>query len=209
MPRNRLGVVLLLFLLCAPPLAAAEVRDLEAVLAEMHPDYRTYIGDVRPFPDGVDPRNVYMGLVRPGGRDPRRREDAPESRASGRYDLLVAPGTAAGSTAWTRLLLDHEYFHARHLARADHLPAPAFADPSANRHYHEALAWGQNLERTREGAYGGLPLHRLAEAQERYGKHRAALRQYVLRRQPAAWAYYGRFLPEFPAAPQISLAGTR
>ena len=71
MPRAWTLMPLALLLLAGPPASAGDVRDLEKALADMHPDYRRYIDGVRPFPEGVHPRNVYMGLVRSGGSDPR------------------------------------------------------------------------------------------------------------------------------------------
>lgn len=186
------------FLLAASCLGAAsapeaEARRAEAALGALHPDWTAYIARVRPA--AADPGNAYFALVRAGGSDPRLEANAPSPGRARRFDLLQFPAAAGLGEEWSRLLLDHEYFHARHLARGDRLPAPGFGHAAADRHFQEALAWGYNLERLGSGAYGELPAARRAEAESCYREHREAFRRFVLRRDPAAWAYYGRLLP--------------
>jgi hypothetical protein len=186
--------VMAVALLAAWPGSAApgpEAARLEGWLAEMHPDYGRFIRRVRAAPGAGG--NLYMGLVRPDGEDPRLPGDAPRPAQGQRYDLVVF--AAAREEAWSRLLLDHEYFHARRLAHADRLPHPTFGG-GPDRHFAEALAWGYSLQRAGEGAYGALPPERRREAEQRYRQHRRAVQDHVLRRQPSAWAYYARLLPE-------------
>jgi len=180
----------------AAPVEAGHLRDL---LEAMHADHARYIRSVRPAPQGISPADLYLGLVRAGGRDPRDPADAPRPGARQRYDVLVfrAPTAMSWSEGWSRLLVDHEYFHARHLARADRLPHPTFARASANRHFQEALAWGYNLQRLSENHYGSLPERRRNEVLQQYRRHRQALARYVRQRQASTWSYYGRFLPNW------------
>jgi hypothetical protein len=175
----------------------SEASRLSALLAAMHPDHGRYIQSVRSAPAGVAPADLYLGLVRMGGRDPRDPADAPRPGARRRYDVLVFPPSSVTpwSEGWSRLLVDHEYFHARHLARGDRLPHPTFARTSANRHFQEALAWGYNLHRLSQNVYGALPEQRRREVRQHYRRHREALARYVRQKQPSAWSYYGRFLP--------------
>ena len=175
-----------------------ESHELEKLLETMHPDFRRYIRAVRPSPPGSAAADLYLALVRPHGRDPRLPGDRPRSGAGERYDLLVFPGASGPgiSRAWSRLLVDHEYFHARHLARASGLPQPMFESHAANHHFHEALAWNQSLQRLTAGNYGALPPRRVREARQRYAEHRRALAQYVKKKQPSVWPYYVTLLPE-------------
>jgi hypothetical protein len=170
-----------------------EARRLEETLAALHPDWNEYIGAVRPA--GGAAANIYLGLVEPGGTDPRRLADAPMPGRARRFDLLFFPAAAPADGPWGRLLLDHEYFHARHLARAADLPLPAFGEAAVDRHFREAMAWGYNLRRALDGVYGELPSGRLAEVESRYREHRSALQRFVRERDPEAWAYYARLLP--------------
>jgi hypothetical protein len=169
-----------------------------ALLAELHPDHQHYIRLVRPARSGLVPENLYLGLVRPGGDDPRLLRDAPQPGADHRYDLIVFPDVATlpAVESWARLLVDHEYFHARRLAGADDLPHPAFGTARADRHMHEALAWGYNLQRADSGVYGELEAELRREAEQNYRRHREALKAFILQREPRAWEYYGRLLPE-------------
>jgi hypothetical protein len=175
----------------------SDAHNLHTILVAMHPDHARYIRSVRTAPAGASRANIYLGLVRVGGNDPRDPADAPRPGAQQRYDVLVFPPPTATSWSdgWRRLLVDHEYFHARHLARGDRLPHPTFARASANRHFQEALAWGYNLQRMAENSYGTLPENRRREVLQHYQRHRQALARYVQREQPSAWSYYGRFLP--------------
>ncbi len=175
-----------------------EARELEQILQAMHPEFRNHIRAVRHAPAGAAASDLYLALVRPRGRDPRLPADRPRSGAGRRYDLLVFPGTLGPgvSIAWKRLLADHEYFHARHLARDNGLPQPVFARQAANHHFQEALAWGHGLARLSAGDYGTLPPGRVQEVRQRYREHRQALARYVRKKQPSIWAYYALLLPE-------------
>ena len=184
----------------------AQANRLHQLLTVMRPDHHRFIREVRPAPAGLAPANVSMGLVRPGGRDPRRRTDAPRSGVGERFDLLVFD-TGGFTASWTLLLLDHEYSHARHLARADDLPFPTFGDRGANHHFQEALAWGYSLGRAAQGDYGDLPDARWEEARSRYRSHRAAFDRFVRRRQPAMWTYYARLLPTDPEETPVGGVG--
>jgi hypothetical protein len=174
----------------------SEARRLEELLDTMHPDHGRYVRAVRPAPSGAAASHLYLGLVNPRGRNPMRATDVPLPGAGRRYDLLVFPGSPAWTEPWTRLLLDHEYFHARHLARGDQIPRPTFDKPGANHHFQEALAWGYSVRRAAAGAYGNLTRKRQQEALQRYREHRRAFARYVRKRQPAVWEYYARLLPE-------------
>src|SRR5512145_226329 len=129
--------------------APAHGAGPESALATIRPDYRTYVGEIRPL--AGDARSatavLYMALVRPGASDPSRRENAPFLGPGARNDILYDPTLfeSGGSPAWVMLLLDHEYFHARHLAGATSLPAPARAPAAMERHFYEAAAWGFNV----------------------------------------------------------------
>jgi hypothetical protein len=183
-----------------PALAQPEVTpsQVAAMLAALHPDYTLFIGDVRYGSTRLRPATLYAGLVRRGGRDPRDPDDGPDIGRGVRNDLVIYADTfeAWRTTAWRLLLLDHEYFHARHMARRTDAPAVGFGQPRADADYREALAWGYVLGRAREGVYGALSAAERAEAAERYREHFTAFRGYVRRLQPSAWAHYGRFLPE-------------
>ena len=181
--------------LAGPSSPQVEVTRLARALAALHADAALYIREVRP---AAAVAGAYMGLVRPGGADPRLPLDAPVPGRNRRYDLVVfdAPSEGTDVSAWTLLLLDHEYFHARHMARGDRMPYPSFPHDAAGRHFHEALAWGYNLSQAAAGQYGALAPERWSEAARRYRHHQDALRAFVQKRQPEAWAYYSRFLPD-------------
>jgi hypothetical protein len=172
--------------------------DYPKMLAAMHPDYLTFVGSVRYGETRYHPSNLYMALVRSGGKDPNRLEDAPLLGRGVRNDILVyADSRDAGrSRGWALLLLDHEYFHARHLARGDRTPLPSFGDPEVDRHYYEAVAWGYNLAQADEGEYPTLIHADYLEAFRNYSMHFEAFRAYILRHDRTAWAHYRRFLPE-------------
>lgn len=167
------------------PLLAAPAGDLSAdpaelLLLSLHPDVATYVGSVRPLPEsaaGTEPA-VYMALVRPGADDPTAPASAPFAGPGARNDILYDPGIlAAGRSAgWTLLLLDHEYFHARHLAGATTLPLPRRTGAEVEHHYCEAAAWGYTVEQARAGRYPGLRPDEFREALDRYGDHYRALR---------------------------------
>ena len=193
MPRIWPAVVLAAACLGAARSPEGEARRLQETLAALHPDWNDYIEAVRP--GGGSAANIYLGLVAPGGTDPRRLTDAPTPGRARRFDLLFFPAAAPVDGPWGRLLLDHEYFHARHLARAAGLPLPGFGEAAADRHFREAMAWGYNLRRSRDGIYGDLPSARLAEVEARYREHRDAFQRFVRERDIEAWAYYSRLLP--------------
>jgi hypothetical protein len=151
----------------------------ESLLASLHPDYREFISAVRPLAEGEGARaSVYMVLVRPQAADAVSHASAPLAGRGARNDILYDPGVlhSGRSTAWTQLLLDHEYFHARHLAGSTSVPLPAGMAPGSERHYFEAAAWGWSVEQARAGRYPGLSASEFREALDRYGDHLRALR---------------------------------
>jgi len=206
MPRTWIHLVLAVAYIGAARSPEAEAKRLRDSLAALHPDWQNYIGAVRPAAGA--PGNLYLGLVEPGGTDPRLASEAPTPGRGRRFDLLFFPAAELEEGPWGRLLLDHEYFHARHLARAASTPLPGFGEAPADRHFREAMAWGYNLQRSREGAYGDLPAARRAEVLARYREHRDAFRRFVRERDPDAWAYYARLLPpdadEAPAEAELA-----
>jgi len=177
------------------PLTTPE--ETAATLASLHPDYGDYIAQVRFGDRRAKPPGIDAGLVRPGGGDPRDPEEGPLMGRGQRNDLIIYADTFApeASAAWRRLLPDHEYFHARHLARGFDIPAVSFGEAQADRDYCEALAWGWVLRRAVEGIYGTLSARERAEVEDLYSRHFEGFHRFVMRRQPAAWAHYGRFLP--------------
>jgi hypothetical protein len=167
------------------PLLAAPAGDLSAdpaelLLSSLHPDFGVYVGSVRPLAEPADgsASPVYMALVRPGADDPTTPASAPFAGPGARNDILYDPGIlAAGRSAgWTLLLLDHEYFHARHLAGATSLPLPRRTGAEVEHHYCEAAAWGYTVAQARAGRYPGLRPDEFREALDRYGDHYRALR---------------------------------
>jgi hypothetical protein len=173
--------------------------DPGAILSEIRPDYRDYILALRPLPSGAAAgavRRVYMVLVRPGAVDPSSRESAPLAGHGARNDVLYDRSSLNGprSEAWALLLLDHEYFHARHLAGATSLPLPEGVGPEAARHFFEAAAWGFNVAEARAGRYPGLRPDEFSEALDRYGEHYRALRALTREPAPQAWALFSHLL---------------
>src|SRR2546422_4611981 len=130
---------------------------LVRALAGMRPDYARYIFSVRPLAPGVG-RRLYMALVRPGATDPTGHGSAPFAGRGARNDIVYdeAAVSSGHSVAWSRLLLDHEYFHARHMAGATLLPVARGDSLEVERHYNEAAAWGFNVAEARAGQYTGL-----------------------------------------------------
>ncbi len=153
-----------------------------SILVTLRPDYRRYIGEVRPVAyDDAPPsggRGIYMALVRPGAGDPSRPESAPFAGPGVRNDVLydTAAFREGRSAGWVLLLLDHEYFHARHLAGATSLPLPQGVSAEIERHFYEGAAWGFSVSEARAGRYPGLREDEFREALDRYGDHYAALR---------------------------------
>jgi hypothetical protein len=185
----------------AAPITAA---DAATRLAAMHPDQGTYIARVRTVEAGAHGA-VYAGLVRPGGTDPADEDDAPARGNGARNDLVIFPETLdrPHSSAWLDVILDHEYFHARHLARGFTIPLVSFGSERIDRNYLEALAWGWVVGRIDDGLHAGLTPKERAEVQAAYERHLEAFRQFILARHPEAWAHYGRFFPA--REPQLKL----
>lgn len=188
--------------------AAPQPGGLEpgSLLGAIRPDYPRYIGRLRPLAgetvDGIEARRIYMALVRPGAADPVSPASAPLLGPGAHNDILYAETSLGGGrgAAWSLLLLDHEYFHARHLAGATSLPLPGRVAPDVERHFYEAAAWGFNVAEARAGRYRGLSPDDFREALDRYGEHYAALRSLTRDSRPAAWAAYSDLLrrPSLP-----------
>jgi len=172
-------------------------EEAVSILHSLHEDFGRYIGEVRYGTSRLRPGSIYAGLVRPGGNDPRLADDGPRMGLRAVNDLIIYADTfdLSASVAWRRLILDHEYFHARHMAHGFALPVVGFGDVTADADYYEALAWGYVVRRAEAGVYGELSAREAAEALSRYRRHRSAFRTFVFDRQPSAWAHYGRFLP--------------
>jgi len=176
----------------------------ESFLHEMHADAGVYVRSVRMIseaPAGSAPGGIYSGLVRAGGRDPRVRADSPVPGVGQRNDIVLFASafSSSQSDAWLRLILDHEFYHARHLARDGPAPLVDFGRGSANHDYYEAAAWAWVVERAAIGVYGVLTEPEIREARSTYKRHREGIRAFVLERQPTAWAHYGRFMPDMDA----------
>jgi len=172
------AVILAGHCLASPSLAFE--AGAERALEIMRPDYRNYVGDIRPLTGKARGAAsvLYMALVRPGASDPSRRENAPFLGPGALNDILYDPMLfeTGASASWVRLLLDHEYFHARHLAGATCLPVPPPAPAPMEKHFFEAAAWGFNVAQARSGRYPGLSETEFREALDRYGEHYRALR---------------------------------
>ncbi|HZE89976.1 MAG TPA: hypothetical protein VE404_10525, partial [Verrucomicrobiae bacterium] len=128
-PAFKIGAAIFAVVLASPAAAwgaspAARPRDpgdADAILGELHPDYASYIHAVRVVGADAAPgaaQSLFSGLVRSGGADPRAKADAPSSGRGARNDVVLFQSSVdpARSAAWRRMILDHEYFHARHLA---------------------------------------------------------------------------------------------
>ena len=98
------------------------------------------------------------------------------------------------SVAWRSLLLEHEYFHARHMAGATLLPVVRDGAPEIERHYNEAAAWGFNIAEARAGRYPGLRADEFREALDRLGEHYAALRAMLKDADPERWSRISELL---------------
>lgn len=212
--RIRIAVALLACLLAAPAaahpaepegdgvrVAARLPYDPVRLLNELHPDAKKYVGALRIVAIGdarISTRSIYSGLVREGGVEPRDPEDAPQTGPGSRNDIVLFPSSfdPRRGEGWFRLILDHEYFHARHLAHGWGTPVVDFGDIVANRDYYEAVAWGYVLERARSGVYGRIGRADLREVEGIYRRHLEGLRRMISKRQPSAWAHYGRYLLE-------------
>lgn len=183
-------------------------------LARLHPDYSQYIHALRLVSAHaalVSPEPLYSGLVRVDGSEPRIAADSPATGRGARNDVLLFPSMLdpGRSPGWRELILDHEYFHARHLARGWPAPLVDFGSAEMNRSYYEALAWSYVVDRARQGVYGSLSAFDTREALATYRRHHQAIRREIMKRQPTAWAHYGRFLidPEAGPAPPVGSAG--
>ncbi len=195
------GLGLMLVLAAAAPAVGAREAsgprsavedDPGRILSNIRPDYRRYINALRPL-DGagasVRSRRVYMALVRPGADDPGSRHSAPFAGPGSRNDVLYDRHSISGdrSPAWSELLLDHEYFHARHLAGATKLPLPAGVSAEVEWHFFEAAAWAFNVAEARSSRYTGLQPDEFREALDHYGEHYRALRRLLRVEAPATW----------------------
>lgn len=198
-PAAAVVILGILLALCPPARAVTARADPAGRLEDLHADWTRFIREVRVISvqgASVSPAGVYSGLVRPGGRDPRISGDAPVSGREARNDVIVYPSALDPRRApgWLVLILDHEYFHARHLARDARVPLVDFGDTRANHSYYEATAWSYVLERAREGVYGELAAADLREINATYRRHLDLFREFVMETQPSAWLHYGRFL---------------
>ena len=185
----------LLAVLGSPALAGAgavtegiDAIDLTRALSSLRPDYGLYIETLRPLAPDVR-RNIYMALVQPGATDPGGRASAPFAGSGARNDIVFDERAIRGghSGAFVLLLLDHEYFHARHLARTTTVPPAGRVPLEIERRFSEAAAWGFNIAEARAGRYPGLRLDELREALDRYRDHYLALRDLVERDDPGRW----------------------
>ena len=199
--RATMALIVALVVPSAAPSAAPRTSEAGASsrLEALHPDWERYIREIRIISfqaASVSPEGIYSGLVRAGGRDPRIAEDAPLPGQGVRNDVVVFPSALDPLRApgWLTLILDHEYFHARHLARSAPPPLVDFEDGGANVSYYEATAWSYVLAKAREGAYGELAPADLREVAATYRRHHERFRAFVMERQPSAWLHYGRFL---------------
>ena len=170
----------------------------DQILSALHPDYSLYVGAIRTGDTRFHPPTLYMGLVRAGGKDPTSLEDAPRLGRGIKNDIVVYANSReqGRSDGWAMLLIDHEYFHARHLSRGDRTPVPSFGDSEADRHFYEAVAWGYNLAQADDGEYPTLTHADYMEAFRNYSMHFEAFRQFILSHDYHAWAHYRRFLPD-------------
>jgi hypothetical protein len=187
----------------APPSCTVDGRP-GPMLASIRPDYRSYIGALRQLDPparvaaraGHEARRIYMALVRPGASSPDASDSAPFIGPGIRNDVLYDPvsiGTAR-SAAWSLLLLDHEYFHARHLAGATSLPLPGIVPGEVERHFYEAAAWGFNVAEARAGRYPGLRPDEFREALDQYGAHYEALRDLMKETSGGRWLAFDEML---------------
>ncbi len=168
----------------APMTAGTLARELGA----FRPDFPIYIGSLRPIA-GVTGRRIYMALVQPGATDPTRVASAPLSGRGARNDIVFdARAVMDGHTeAFRRMLLDHEYFHARHLAGTTSVPAPRNVPADLQTRFSEAAAWGFNVAEARAGRYAGLRPDEFREALDRYRDHYAALKTMAAGRTGLEW----------------------
>jgi hypothetical protein len=131
-----------------------------------------------------------MALVRPGATDPAGHGSVPYAGPGARNDIVYDEAAVASghSVAWRCLLLDHEYFHARHVAGATLLPVSRGGPIAIERHYNEAAAWAFNVAEARAGLYPGLREDEFREALDRLGEHYAELRALLKDTEPERWS---------------------
>jgi hypothetical protein len=181
----------------------AHATQAEGALAGLHPDYLQFVASIRPIQESGDEAcsGLYMALVRPGAQDPTRRDSAPFAGLGARNDILYDPTVLQGgrSAGWLLLLLDHEYFHARHLAGATSISIPGHSPVEVEHHFFEAAAWGYNVAQARAGLYPGLTELEFREALDRYGEHYRALRDLTGEAAQARWGVLAEELRD-PAA---------
>ena len=179
----------------ADPGPRLDQQALVRTLSLLRPDYPLYISSVRPLVPGIA-RRLYMALVRPGATDPAGKGSAPNAGPGARNDIVYDEASIATghSVAWRSLLLEHEYFHARHMAGATLLPVVRDGVPEIERHYNEAAAWGFNVAEARAGRYPGLLPDEFREALDRLGEHYAALRAILKDSDPARWSRISELL---------------
>src|SRR2546425_133823 len=124
------------------------------------------------------------------------RPHATTRRPGARNDIVYdAEAILKGhSLAFRYLLLDHEYFHARHLAGGTLLPLASGAGADIERHYNEAAAWGYNVAEARAGRYPGLRSDEFREALDRQGEHYAALKALIKEKDPGRWGRIAELL---------------
>ena len=173
--------------------------DAVRILRELHPDFADYVHEMRLVTTQAaraSTEALYSGVVRIGGVEPRLKEDAPDSGKGVRNDIILFPAALdpTRSPGWRQLLLDHEYFHARHLAHGWKVPVVDFGSSEVNSNYYEATAWSYVVRRARLGTYDQLSRGDLREAQATYTRHYQAIRKTIMDLQPSAWAHYRRFL---------------
>jgi len=168
--------------------APMNAGTLALELGSIRPDFPIYIGSLRPF-SGAAGRRIYMALVQPGATDPTRVASAPLAGRGARNDIVFdARAVMDGhSDAFRRMLLDHEYFHARHLAGTTSVPAPRSLPADLQTRYSEAAAWGFNVAEARAGRYAGLRPDEFREALDRYRDHYAVLRKMAAGRAGFEW----------------------
>jgi hypothetical protein len=202
-PRAILILVVACLSFTGRPIVATTTPEVTpaSLLRDLHPDYAMYISEIHVVSTqeaSVSPEGIYSGLVRPGGRDPRILDDTPIPGKGARNDVILYPSAMEPSRgkAWLRLILDHEYFHARHLAGSSRVPLVEFGEAAANHAYYEAVAWGYVLERGLAGVYGELSVIDFREVRATYRRHFHSFRRFIQERQPSSWVHYGRFLKD-------------
>jgi hypothetical protein len=178
-------------LLAAPPdglPAPMSAGTLALELGSIRPDFPIYIGSLRPF-SGAAGRRIYMALVQPGATDPTHVASAPLAGRGARNDIVFdARAVSDGhSDGFRKMLLDHEYFHARHLAGTTSVPEPRSLPVDLQTRYSEAAAWGFNVAEARAGRYAGLRPDEFRQALDRYRDHYAVLRTLAAGRAGVGW----------------------